>query len=111
MLHNLSGNLEEKLFFQFKNKPFILFQLTILNLIVVTFVAESLFLGGVALSGQTLAVVVGSIAGAIICLTLVVAAGLCVKYRRYRALRDKARQSPSLGHLTGTQRSQGKGNI
>lgn len=65
-------------------------------------------MGGVALSGQTLAVVVGSLAGATICLALVVAAGVCVKYRRYRALRDKARQSPSLGHLTGTQRSQGK---
>ncbi|XP_054284059.1 uncharacterized protein LOC129001659 [Macrosteles quadrilineatus] len=67
---------------------------------------ESLFLGGVALSGQSLAVVVGCVAGAVICLGLVAAAGLCVKYRRYRALRDKARQSPSLGHLTGTQRSQ-----
>ncbi|XP_046660835.1 uncharacterized protein LOC124354433 isoform X2 [Homalodisca vitripennis] len=67
---------------------------------------ESLFLGGIALSGQTLAVVVGSLAGAVICLALVLTAGVCVKYRRYRTLREKARQSPSLGHLTGTQRSQ-----
>lgn len=43
-----------------------------------------------------------------ICILLVLVTGICVKYRRYRALRAKARQSPSLGHLTGTQRSQGE---
>uniref|UniRef100_A0A1B6DT35 TNFR-Cys domain-containing protein n=1 Tax=Clastoptera arizonana TaxID=38151 RepID=A0A1B6DT35_9HEMI len=67
---------------------------------------ESLFLGGIALSGQTLAVVVGALAGTVICICLVFITGICIKYRRFRALRAKARQSPSLGHLTGTQRSQ-----
>lgn len=67
---------------------------------------ESLFLGGIALSGQTLAIVVGALAGTVICFVLVLIAGICLKYRRYRTMRAKARQSPSLGHLTGTQRSQ-----
>ncbi|XP_075231041.1 FU domain-containing protein T48 [Lycorma delicatula] len=67
---------------------------------------ESLFLGGIALSGQTLAVVVGALVGTVICFVLVLVAGICLKYRRYRAMRAKARDSLSLSHLTGTQRSQ-----
>ncbi|XP_039289881.1 uncharacterized protein LOC111043807 isoform X2 [Nilaparvata lugens] len=67
---------------------------------------ESLFLGGIALSGQTLAIVVGALVGTVICFILVLIAGICVKYRRYRAFRAKQRDSLSLSHLTGTQRSQ-----
>ncbi|RZF45478.1 hypothetical protein LSTR_LSTR009349 [Laodelphax striatellus] len=67
---------------------------------------ESLFLGGIALSGQTLAIVVGAVVGTVICFILVLIAGICVKYRRYRAFRAKQRDSLSLSHLTGTQRSQ-----
>lgn len=70
-------------------------------------VAESLFLGGIALSGQTLAVAVGATVGTALCLVLILIVGICIKYRRYKALRNRARQSPSLGHLTGTHRSQG----
>ncbi|XP_072152345.1 uncharacterized protein T48 isoform X2 [Bemisia tabaci] len=67
---------------------------------------ESLFLGGIALSGQTLAVAVGATVGTALCLVLILIVGICIKYRRYKALRNRARQSPSLGHLTGTHRSQ-----
>lgn len=59
------------------------------------------------MSGQKLAILVGASVGTLVCILMLVLGIIYLKYRRKKTLNDKARQSPTLGHLTGTHRSQG----
>ena len=61
--------------------------LTIASLLIFFFPEGSLLLGALALSGSRLSVVVGVLCGAAICVLLLVAAGLMLRFRRSRSAR------------------------
>lgn len=67
---------------------------------------ESMVVAGVPMSGQKLAIFLGASIGTLVCLLMLVSGVIYLKYRRNKTLTDKARRSPTLGHLTGTHRSQ-----
>lgn len=71
-------------------------------------ITENLVVAGIPMSGQKLAIFLGASIGTLVCLLMLVSGVIYLKYRRNKTLTDKARRSPTLGHLTGTHRSQGK---
>lgn len=69
--------------------------------------SENIVVAGVPMSGQKLAIFFGASIGILVCFLILIFGVIYLKYRRRKTLNDKARQSPTLGHLTGTHRSQG----
>lgn len=70
--------------------------------------SDNSLIGNIKLSGQTVAILVGTVIGFLICITVLFLVGVTIKFKKCTNLRSKTRMSPSLGPLTsGSHQSQG----